>query len=302
MTTCNSKRPTPHIRTVKRGDADLEWEPQVCDLFTLSESAPVRAGCAVAVVRPGWERWPLAISSERYKPTSHVSTDAMILGSGAGVRPNGIIMAGQGTHVAYGYFIEHLRASELDTQTVVSTKMIVSHDHTAKGKARASMVLYVTYKEGSEQHSVPVGTLVSCGAMHAGNQVTIWQGMIEGLIEAAVVSQDAVLDLLRAAKARELSDEDRKLLRERGMKLPTTGEQPKTLFDAMVKHHAGRNGKPTWNVWARRLGDEAFRAAISLLGVAYGNAIDEAFVAFRGVRCGNRLVISCAPPRMGKAT
>jgi hypothetical protein len=223
------------------------------------------------------ERWPLGIASDHYKPTSHADVDARLLAEcGASIEPNGIVMSGHGYHVAYGYVIRHLGASKVGEHEV-TTKLVIAHDHTGSGAMRASMCLYLDGRA--------IGAIVTTSAMHVAAQPGIWQSNIDAMIESAVIAQDAILDVLKAAAERKLTEEDLAFLTKRGLTLP---KDVTTALGALVAHHAGRTAKMTWGVWERRMGDAGIRAVLALLDASVSQGLDEVLRSRR---------LSCVPAR-----
>lgn len=290
-----SKRPFPVVRVVK-DDAELAWEPEAMPLFSCADVsnlengttdgpslAPlVRAGEAFAIVRPGWERWPLGIASDHYKVTSHVRGNAAILSACTDtIEPNGRVMAGHGYHVAYGYFVRHLQAASVDGARLMS-KLIVAHDHTGMGALRAAMVLYLGGDERGRGADA-IGAIVRSRGLHVASQPQIWQGNVDAMIERAILAQDAVIDLLRAASVRELAKEDREFFKRRGI---VVRDSAVTALDAIKAYHRGYTRNTSWGVWERRLSDDAIRAVVVLLGAStYGAAIDAAMGTDRVLSC-----------------
>lgn len=272
-----SKRPRPLVRKVDRGSQELTWTPESIELFSVVNGANVRAGEAYAIVRPGQERWPLGIASDHYKPTDHVATDARILSEcSESLTPNGVVMSGHGYNVAYGYFIRHMQASKVGAHDV-TTKLVVAHDHTGKGSMVASMCLYVDNQA--------IGAIVTTKAMHVAAQPGIWQSNIDAMIESAIIAQDAVLEMLAAAEAYVLTDEDKAFLAKKGMRVP---EGVTTALGALVAHHKGRNARITWGVWERRMNDEGIRAVLKLLKPEIAETLNETLRSRR---------LSCVPQR-----
>lgn len=263
-----AKRPRPVVRRVK-SEADLAWSPEALPLYSVVGGENVRAGESFACVRPGWERWPLGIVSDHYKPIDHNATRRSILeGAGDRVALCAALQAGHGYHVAHSYDVRHMQADSIDGAPVKS-RLVVAHDHTGAGALRAAMVVYV----GPD----PIGAVVRARAMHVASQPTIWSGEIDGMIEKAILVQDVLLDLLRAAKERKLEDADREWIAKRGI-VSRKGKKAETLFEAMQCWFAGNVDakKMTWGVWERRLDDAAIAVMCEFLGRArFGTPIDQ---------------------------
>lgn len=280
-----SKRPRPVVNRI-RNERELAWTPGAHPLYSVIDGANVRAGESFAVVRPGWERWPLGIVSDHYRVVDHNVTRRQIL-EGAGDRVTRVtlgaaVQAGHGYHVAHAYEIRHMEAASVDGAPVKS-RLIVAHDHTGAGALRAAMVVYV----GPD----PMGAVVRARAMHVATQPAMWAAEIDSMIEKSILVQDALLDLLRAAKARELTDTDREWIASKGI-VSKKGKSAATLFDAMQSWFAGNvsaSKMMTWGVWERRLDDEAIRVMCELLGLArYGTPIDDALGGGRRFGRGQR--------------
>ncbi len=260
--TKSAKRP----RRIVTETTDLDWDPIAKGLYSLVDGAPVRAGEAMAITRPGMERWPLGICSDRYRITAHKdSIEAVKAYCSDLVTPGPVYVAGHGYQVMHSYEIKHTHSSEIDG-VEVSTKLVVVNDHTGKGAVRSSMVVYVG--------DSALGSVVYTRAHHIGSQPQRWHSAIESMAEKAMLAQDALLDLLRAAKARVFTDEDRKTLELR--KITVKGE-PSTLLNAVLTWLGGSSRSVTFGVWQRRLDDKVITALVDILGrTQYGAAIDEA--------------------------
>jgi hypothetical protein len=274
----STKRPLPYMRTVTRESPECDWAPECIELFSVIGGVAVRAGEAFAIVRPGSERWPLGIASDHYKTTDHCAFDARLLNEcAASIEPGKVLVSGHGYRVVYDYTIKHMSSQTVGKHTV-STRLVIAHDHTGKGSMQAAMCLYL------DNHAI--GAIVSTSAMHVAAQPGIWEANIEGMIESAIVAQDAMIDLLTAAESRILDSKDRDMLAKKGLKNP---EGCRTALQALVAHHKGyANGKITWGVWERSMSDDAIRAILSILPPDIGQALDTSLRSRR---------LSCVPVR-----
>ncbi len=269
-----NRRPMPVMRVATY--EDVAWDPVVlpCYLRPLEdiggvqvEGQNVRAGEEFCIVRPGYERWPLGRVSDHYRIASHNDTAEQVKNFCAhAVTPRSRLIAGHGYAVVHGYDVRHLKAAEVEGAPVTSRLMIVS-DHSGSGAIVASIVLYV----GSDA----IGSMSSTRGLHVSSHPEGWQQRVDGLIEMSLLVQDALLDLLRAAAARKLTDEDRAFFKKRGMRISKDDE---TALDACRSWLRGRSKKSiTYGVWARRLDDAAIRSLVVLLGRdKYGKALDDA--------------------------
>lgn len=266
-TTTSNRKPRNYVTCAT--ESALDWDPKTVGLYSLIEGAPVRAGESYAIVRPGMERWPLGIVTERYRVTSHrTSIEAVKSFCSDVVMPGAIYMAAHGTHVAHTYDIRHIKAASVNG-VEVTTRLVVENDHTGKGAMRSCMVVYVG--------NCALGSVVRTRGLHVGSQPEAWHSEISAMAEMAIEVQDALIDLLKAASARVFTDEDRKFLKNR--KINIKGDH-KSLLGALTSWMGGQhdyNAKITWGVWQRRLDDDAIKAMVALLGAAkYGNPIDQA--------------------------
>jgi hypothetical protein len=271
----SAKRPYPWV--MKASDADLAWEPEHQPTYYVRDGRLVRDGENYSVVRPGHD-FPLGGGSDHYKIDSHNVTNESILTFCKGlVRPNGRLIVGHGYRVIQGYWVELAALSGASHQNAdgmhVRSKLVVVNDHTCAGSLRASIVTYVG--EGADDAFVgdAVGSLVNSRALHVGSQAVRWQQEILGMIETAALVQGALTDLLNAAMARILTDEDRKFFLKHGIKVHATA---RTALDAIKRYNMGKGRKISWGVWSRRLGDEGIVALCELLGKEkYGKPIDQ---------------------------
>lgn len=270
-----SRRPRPIIRRAE--PADLAWDPVAIEQFTVVDGENVRSGESYAIVRPGLERWPLGHVSDHYRVTPHRATAAAIASFCAeSVTPAGAIIVGHGYHVAHSYEVRHMQAAEVAGVPLVC-RLVVASSHTGGEAVRASMVVYV----GRDA----VGSIVRSRALHVASQPERWQADVDGMIEKAILVQDALADLLRAAAARELTDADRSFFKARKM---VVKKSARTAFDAVRSWTRGNTRQMTYGVWERRLDDEAVRALVVLLGRdVHGVAIDDAMGWARRDAAGN---------------
>lgn len=279
------KRPYPWMRAASA--EDVNWDPialpnWVFPIDTVGgveiELQRIRSGESFAVCRPGHERWPLGQVSDHYRVVSHRATAAAIKEfCSHAVTPRARLIVGHGYAIVHGYDVKHMAAASVARQPVAHRLMIVS-DHSGSAKMQASIVLYVG------DHAI--GSIACVRGGHVASQPDRWQGEVDGMIEQSLLVQDAVIDLLRAAEAAELTDDDRKFFAARGMK---PSETDRTALDACRSWIRGRTKKITWNVWQRRMTDESIRALVVFLGrEVYGKALDAAMGYPK--RIGNRIV------------
>lgn len=244
----------------------MNWNPVVLPDFVLVGEEWVRAGTADSICRPGMERWPLGHVSSRYRLASHLATVASI-GEFCGdlVRPSARLICGHGYRVVHGYDVRHQKAAEVAGNPVRSRLMIVN-GHTGNDALRASVVAYVG--------DCAIGSISSSRGLHVSSNAAAWHQDVNALIERALWSQDALLDLLRAADERAMSDADRKFFADRDM---IVAKDDGTALRACMSWIRGRTKKVSWGTWERRLDDEAIRALVVLLGRnTFGKALDDA--------------------------
>ena len=260
----STKRPRPIIR--RATEEDLAWEPQAIELHSVVDGVNVRAGEAFAIVRPGMERWPLGVVSDHYQVTGHRATAEAITSFCAdAVTPAGAIIVGHGYHVAHSYTVKHMRADEV-AGAPVSSRLVVTSSHTGGESLRACMVVYV----GKDA----IGCVVSSRALHVADQPGRWTADVEAMVEKAILVQDALVDLLKAASERVLDDADRSFFKSRKMVIK---KDAVSALDAVRSWMRGTTKKVTFGVWSRRLDDVAIRALVVLLGKdVHGRAIDQA--------------------------
>ena len=268
MTNTNNKKPRPYVKSFEQ--SDLNWDPIVKDQFTVNEETGevIRAGDSVAIVRPGFERWPLGHASDVYKAASHRHTVDMILTASDQVEPFGKpLMSGHGYRVVHEFSVRDEQITQVHGLPVTS-RMTTVHDHTALHALKARMVVYVG--------DTTLGSIVGSRAIHVAENPERWRLEVEGMVERSKKAQTALLALLEAADKFVLGDADRAQLTALGVK-PAGKDFGVTLLDSMVRYHRGANKDITWGVWERRLSDDAIMAMIKVLGRRkYGNVLDEA--------------------------
>lgn len=268
MFTNYTKRPRPVVRVLKN-PSELQWKPEATPLFSVLNGENIRAGESFAVVRPGIERWPLGIVSDHYKVIDHNDTRKAILeGASHLVSPWGAIQAGHGYHVAQSFIVKHFESDEFKAAKVKS-RLVVHHDHTGTGALRAVMVVYVD--------GFPMGAVVRARGLHVGQNPTIWAGEIDGMIEKAILAQDALMSLFSAAEQRKLNDTDREWLASKEI-VSKKGKKAENLLEYMKCWFEGNfaKDKMTWGTWERRLDDKAIRTMCEFLGLAkFGTPLDE---------------------------
>lgn len=267
-----NSRPRPIIRPV-RNPKHLAWEPVSRPLFVEVESSDgqaetsvVRAGEAFAIVRKGWERWPLGIVSDHFKVNvNHVTTDRDIrAGAELQVRPTSAIMSAHGYHVAQSYELTNLKPEVLEDGTLISSRLVVAHSYSGHEAYRACMVVYVGQQA--------LGTVVSSTAMHVASQPQRWASDIEAMKEKSIIAQMLLADLFKAARECKLTEKDLEAFVKANKKAGFTARSVKkaqNLLEAVTNWHEGtvRRDRMTWNIWARRLNDDGIFAMLRWLGV-----------------------------------
>jgi len=249
------RRPIPHV--VEATDKDLDWEPTKHEVYyTTNGETLVRAGEQFAIVRTGF-KFPLGHASDHRRIVSHNKTrDAIYAGPVATgqIVPGVRYIAGHGYHVIQTFDVQHMQAATIDG-VQITHKLVVTNDHTGAGAMRASLVCYV----GDDA----VGAVAFSRARHVSSNPERWTSDVEAMIETAILKQDEILELLRAAQAHVLTDEDRVWLRRKDVIVKNSAH---TLLDAFRAWHESRGkAKPTWGVWSRRLDDRGLRVMRQLL-------------------------------------
>lgn len=278
MTNTNDKKPRPYVKSFDQ--ADMNWDPIAKEQFTLDETTgePIRSGDAFAIVRPGYERWPLGHVSDVYRPSSHRHTVDMLLEVSANeIEPYGRpLMSGHGYRVVHEFSVKN--ATNLEVHGLpVTSRLTVVHDHTGLHALKARMVVYVG--------DTTLGSIVGARAIHVAENPERWRVEVEGMVQRSKDAQEALTDLLVAADKFVLGDAERSLLSALGLK-PAGKEWGVTLLDSMVRYHKGGCKDMTWGVWERRLNDDAIMAMVKVLGQKkYGVALD---LALGGNRYGKK--------------
>jgi len=279
MTNTN-KKPRPYVKAFDQ--SDLDWDPVAREQYTfiddVNDGNPIRSGDSFAIVRPGYERWPLGHVSDVYKPSSHRHTVDMLLeAASAEVEPFGRpLMSGHGYRVVHEFSIKKEDPFQVHGLPVTS-RLTVVHDHTGLHALKARMVVYVG--------ETTLGSIVGARAIHVAENPERWRVEVEAMVERSRKAQEALTALLVAADKFVLGDADRSLLTALGLK-PAGKEWDVTLLDSMVRYHKGGNKDITWGVWERRLNDDAIMAMVKVLGPKkFGVALD---MALGGNRYGKK--------------
>lgn len=268
---------------------DLNWDPECREQFTFvpgeqgDHDVAVRSGDSFAVVRPGYERWPLGHVSDVYKPASHRRTVDMILdGSGEKVEPHGSpLVSGHGYRVVHEFAVKKEGKKVVDGLPV-SSRLTIVHDHSGLHALKARMVIYV----GNDS----LGSVVGARAIHVSENPERWRTEVDSMVERSRVAQDAIVELMTAASRFALSEADKVQLKALGVK-PAGKEWGATLLQSMILYHRGGSRKvpETFGVWQRRLTDDAVAAMVKILGVKkYGVALD---MALGGNRYGGKFTV-----------
>lgn len=242
--------PRPIVYTAEM--ADLDWSPVAMPLYTNLMGVNVRAGNTFAIVRPGYERWPLGVVTDTYKVVGHTTVSENVLQSNRdAITPAGKpYMCAHGYHIAYGYTINHMRSDKLAGLPVYS-RLVVAVDHTGKNALRAAMVVYV----GKE----PIGAIVRSRGIHVAANPTVWHAAVEAMVERAIIVQDPLIALLTKAHAHSMSDDDFDILRKED--ICPRDKVATTLLQALQSwFHKPATGLQTWGIWERRLDNSAIRA------------------------------------------
>jgi hypothetical protein len=267
-----SKRPRPIVTAVDVDGPELAWEP-VClpqyVMFGPNDTELERSGDSFAVCRPGQERWPLGHVSDVYKPVGHRGTVKMIEEAcSATVAPfKKALVSGHGYKIAHQFHVNEEEQAELHGLQVTS-RLTVVHDHTGLSALKARMVVYL----GNDA----LGSIVGARAIHVANNPEKWRIEVEAMVDRSKRAQAALLELLSVADEHVLSEADKALLEAEGVK-PAGGVWPVTLLDSTVKYHKPFGTELTWGILERRLGDDAIKAMVKVLGTAsFGRKLDEA--------------------------
>lgn len=264
----SEKKPRPYVREVSAEETD--WAPVAIPQWLVVNGERVRSGTSFAICREGYERWPLGHSKDRYKIEGHnEGFDAVLSFTDA-------VEAGQSFSTAHGYqvareynfkafFVEYVETAR--GRVRVSTRLVLTHDHTASGSATAALTLFV---DGNA-----VGAILYRSMKHVGVQSMRFRQEIAGLAESAIIAQSATLDLFRKAAERPFTEVERRWLARREVRVKG---KPATLLEALQGYLKGYMKKGiTWNTWERRLNDDAICLVVSLLGPAtVGRDLDDA--------------------------
>lgn len=264
----SEKKPRPYVREVSAEETD--WAPVAIPQWLVVNGERVRSGTSFAICREGFERWPLGHSKDRYKIEGHNEGFDAVLSFTDKVEAGQNFSTAHGYQVAreYGFkqfFVEHVETAR--GRVRVSTKLVLTHDHTASGSATAALTLFV---DGSA-----IGAVLFRSMKHVGVQSMRFRQEIAGLAESAVIAQSAVLDLVRKAAERPFTEVEKRWLAKRDVRVK---KNPKTLLEALQGYLKGYMSKGiTWNSWERRLNDDALRLIVQLLGPAtVGRDLDDA--------------------------
>ena len=252
---------------------ELEWAPVRRALFAplggVPGAMPVRAGDFHGVYRPGFDEDPFGVVTSMYRPVEHQATAATVEACGAPVRPLGGMIDGHGYHVAHVYEIAHTQARRV-RGSEVRDRLFLVHDHTGAGSVRASVATRIgKWYVGSASflRRIHVGE----GERHVGSNGTEgWTREIAAMCEAAILKQDALIDLLTLASETRVTGEHEKALEKRGISTRDgKGDNAplyRTLLDVAIGHHVPKSGALRWGVFSRALEGDALATIVAILG------------------------------------
>jgi hypothetical protein len=107
-----------------------------------------------------------------------------------------------------------------------------------------------------------------------------WVGVIDAMLELAMVQQDSLAECLRLGATSTMTEESAEIFARHGVmveRVKLTKEEtergviapivPKTALDVVIAHHKTRRGQLSWGVWSRRLEGIALSALLEITGV-----------------------------------
>jgi len=249
-TTANDKHVVVELPA---GETSLAWAPKLLPLYSFPEhgerdvregdavdgARQVRAGSAVAIVRPGYEADPLGIATDMYRPVNHAETIRDVAESTMGRATfQGALIDGHGFHVVHSFRLEAVlpeKLAEIATRYNLTTpaspdatpairglglvsRLTVVHDHTGGGSLRASVVCYL----GKD---IVIGSACFTRRLHVGTgslDVGVgdrarWVGVIDAMLDTAVLQHGAIGALLAKAAEVPMTDDAAKVFEMHGV-------------------------------------------------------------------------------------
>lgn len=225
-----------------------------------------------SIIRPGFEHDPLGIVRD-YKLLNHQNDAAVIEGLGIPVSPNGGEIDGHGYHIAHSYSVQHTQGGEIARHYIggmeVSDQLYLVHDHTGQGSVSVSIVTNLGRATiGSRLFIRKIHTGEGKAKVGVGSKAK-WGDLIGSLVEDAIFQQDALLDLLSAAKRLLITDERAAIFTSHKVSVPEDKKERAEMdcLDAVIAHHETKKGPMQWGIWSKRLEGDAIRALVSITGL-----------------------------------
>jgi hypothetical protein len=266
------------------GETSLDWTPVLHPLYSMpfASGETVRAGNAMAIVRPGYEEDPLGIATDMYRIVDRVETVRDVESSTFGkCTREGGSLDGIGYHVVDSFRLDTLATLTVNDLPIVN-RLLLIHDHTGVGSVRASVTCYLGNEIviGSKNFKRKLHVGAGARDMGVGSRAR-WVGVIDAMLETAMLQQGALAECLTKGAAVKMTEKEAEIFErhdvtveraklakeetEQGMIAPIV---PKTALDVVIAHHKTRRGQLSWGVWRRRLEGKALSALLEITGVS----------------------------------
>jgi len=264
------------------GETSLDWTPTLIPAFLPLGDTFVRSANDMAIVRPGYEEDRLGMATDMYRIVDRRETVRDVEQSTFGkCSREGATLDGHGYHVADSFRLDTLATMTVNDLPIVNRLLLV-HDNTGKGSVQASVTCYL----GNE---IVIGSKNFVRKLHVGTGArdmgvgsrSRWVGVIDAMLELAMVQQDSLAECLRKGAACKMTEETAEVFARHGVnveRVKLTKEEteagkvapivPKTALDVVIAHHKTRRGQLSWGVWSRRLEGIALSALLEITGVA----------------------------------
>jgi hypothetical protein len=269
------------------GETSLDWTPTLIPAFLPLGDTFVRSANDMAIVRPGYEEDRLGMATDMYRIVDRRETVRDVEQSTFGkCTREGATLDGHGYHVADSFRLDTLATTTISTMTgedlPIVNRLLLVHDNTGKGSVQASVTCYL----GNE---IVIGSKNFVTKLHVGTGArdrgvgtrSNWVGVIDAMLELAMVQQDSLAECLRKGAACKMTEETAEVFARHGVnveRVKLTKEEteagkvapivPKTALDVVIAHHKTRRGQLSWGVWSRRLEGIALSALLEITGVA----------------------------------
>lgn len=263
-------------------ETSLDWVPELRTLFSKTDRfgnelyVPAECpggGTYQGIYRPGYDANPLGVVTENtYRSLNHMSDTDVVMSSGAKITPAGSLIDGHGYHTVQRFRLDFTDVAKEVKGLPMADLMMLVHDHTGKGSVRASVVTYLGKAcVGSSVFVRKIHTGMGDRHVGAGGKAG-WGDTVAKLCEDAMLYQDSLLTILKAAADKPVDDAARAIFnaawRKTGYVIPEEKDlRPMNCLLAVIEYHEVQRGPMCWGVWSRRLEGDAIRALSDITGI-----------------------------------